>query len=310
MSAQGFPGRAAGGAVLCMLLLGAFAPGSAAQEVVAAKAEPSPPEIAALAEKLAAQLLTAKKQKPFILDLTLPGDARCPLGTWLADKISESLAQAHPELDVISRSQFSAALSPVELFHDRNHEIQAREAQARELGAEVIVHGNFAAIPGGIGLTLMADDRMSGGDSHFEALAELPLTSEMRALLVAELPERLSIAGAYKASTAGISSAQCELCPAPEYTYVAAAKRLSGVVILQVWVSRAGVAENTRIVRAPNPALANAAMRTVRNWRFKPATNAAGDLVPVVVDVAVAFKLEQKQTGKTVAVARNSGRVN
>ena len=258
-------------------------------------------QITALAERLAVQLLAANKKKPFIFGLTLPGDVPSPLGDWLADKISESLARAHPELEVVSRGPAKTAPTNPELFHDRNQEVAANDRRALSMGAEVSVHGNFAAIRNGIGITLLADDRLAGGDSHFEALAEIPLSPEIEALGGDQLPARPSVEGSYRASTAGIGSALCELCPVPEYTYVAQAKKLRGMVILQVWVSKGGDTENTRIVRTPDPALGHAAVRAVRNWHFKPASNASGEVVPVVVDVAVAFRLSPKQFNASAA---------
>src|SRR5207245_1000379 len=81
----------------------------------------------------------------------------------------------------------------------------------------------------------------------------------------------------------------CEICPAPEYSYVAKAKKLQGVVITQLAVAADGTGHNVKIVHTPNPALANAAIRTVHTWRFKPAQNFHGAPVPVLVDVAIAF---------------------
>ena len=117
----------------------------------------------------------------------------------------------------------------------------------------------------------------------------------MSALLTAPIPRRIFLQGAYRASTAGIGSPLCEDCPPPAYTYVARAKKLSGVVIAQVLVSTTGAADNIQIVRTPNPALANAAVHTIRTWRFKPARNVQGDSVPVIVDVAVSFRLDAFQ---------------
>jgi TonB family protein len=54
---------------------------------------------------------------------------------------------------------------------------------------------------------------------------------------------------------AGIGSPLCEICPPPEYTYVAKAKKLQGVVIAEVWVSTNGTVENVKIIRTPNPTL-------------------------------------------------------
>jgi TonB family protein len=265
--------------------------GGTAQQLVPAATEQPRAQIAALAERLGVQLLGANKKKPFILDLTLPNDLPCPLGAWLADRISESLAQTHPELEVIPRSRWSSARAPAEFAHDKNQEYVQDEQRAQSLGAEVLVRGNFAGIADGIGITLMGSDRLAGGESRFEALAEIPLTPEMQAVLTSPLPRRPMLEGALKASVAGIGAPVCEVCPAPEYTYVAKAKKLQGVVIAQVLVQADGGAGNVKIVRTPNPGLARAAMRTVRNWRFKPARNFQGESIPAIVDVAVSFRL-------------------
>jgi TonB family protein len=266
-------------------------PGIAQQAPPAAIEQPHT-QVSVLAERLAAQLLAANKKKPFILDLTLPNNLPCPLGAWLADRLSESITQSHPELEVIPRNRWASLQTSTQLSHDQNQEYILDEERAQSLGAEVLVQGNFAAIPNGIGITLTASDRLSGGESRFEALAEVLFTPEMQAILTTSIPQRHIVQGAFKASAAGIGSAACEFCPAPEYTYVAKAKKLQGVVIAQIWVTASGDVQETKIVRAPNPALASAAMRTLRTWRFKPARNAQGKFVPVLVDVAVSFRLD------------------
>jgi TonB family protein len=281
----------------------AFCARGAAQQLLPAATEQPNAQIAALAERLGVQLLAANKKKPFILDLALPNGFPCPLGAWLADKLSESLAQSHPELEVISRSRWSSAHAPAEFAHDQNQEYNQNEQRAQSLGAEVLVYGNFAAVPDGLGITLMASDRLADGESRFEALAEIPITPEMQAILTSPLPQRSALQGAFRASIAGIGTPLCEICPAPEYTYVAKAKKLQGIVIAQVWVAADGASENVKIVRTPSPALANAAMRTVRNWRFKPARNFQGEFVPVVVDVAVSFRLAVFPTPAASATA-------
>lgn len=293
MSAHRPTGRAVGRAVLVLVWMPwAFCAPSIAQQVLPVPTEQPHAAIAALADRLGAQLLAANKKRPFILDLTLPNDLPCPLGVWLADRISESLAQAHPELQVVDRDLWSSARVPVEFAHDRNQEYMQNEQRAQSLGAEVLVQGNFAAIPDGIGITLIASDRLAGGESRFEALAEIPISSEMERVLTTPLPYRPALQGMFRASTAGIGTPLCEICPAPEYTYVAKAKKLQGVVITQVLVAADGTVENVKIAHTSDPALANAAVRAVHNWRFKPARNVHGDSVPVIVDVAVTFRLD------------------
>ena len=284
---------AVGRAILVLISIAGAScdPGDAQRLPAAATEQPLGP-IAALAERLAAQLLAASKKKPYVLDLGLANDQPCPLGAWVADRLSESLAHEHPELEVIARDRWNLARQPSELAHDRNQEYAQNEQRAQSLGAEVLVQGNFAAVPGGIGITLIASDRLAGGESRFEAVAEIPLTSEMQAVLTGSLPQRIELQGVFRSGTGGIGSALCESCPAPEYTYVAKAKKLQGVVIAQLSVGTNGSVENVKIVRTPNPALSDAAIRSVRSWRFRAARNAQGQSVPVIVDVAVAFRLE------------------
>jgi TonB family protein len=299
---------AVGRAVLVLVWMAwAFCAQGTAQQLLPAATEQPRAAIAALAERLGVQLLAANKKKPFILDLSLPNDLPCPLGSWLADQISESLAQAHPELDVATRDRWSSARGPAEFAHDRNQKYAQDEQRAQSLGAEILVQGNFAAIPGGIGITLIASDRLAGGESRFEALAEIPITSEMEGVLTTPLPPRTAPQGMFRASMAGIGSPLCEICPAPEYTYVAKAKKLQGVVITQVSVAADGTVENVKIARAPDPALANAAIHAVHNWRFKPAHNVHGDSVPVIVDVAVTFRLDVVPPRPTSPTLANSG---
>src|SRR5260370_18031141 len=131
--------------------------GIAQQPLPAATEQPNA-QITALAERLGSQLLAANKKKPFILDLTLPNEIPCPLGAWLADKLSESLAQAHPELEVIPRSRWSSARVPAEFAHDYIPEYAQNEQRAQSLAPEVLVYGNFAAISDATAIPVMPTD--------------------------------------------------------------------------------------------------------------------------------------------------------
>jgi TonB family protein len=293
MSARRSSLCAVGRAILVLIsIAGAGCYPGVAQFLPAAATEQPLGPIGALAERLAVPLLAAGKKKPYILDLSLANDQPCPLGVWLADRLSESLAHAHPELEVIARDRWNLVRQPAEFAHDRNQEYAQNEQRAQSLGVEVLIQGSFAAVPGGIGITLIASDHLAGGESQFEALAEIPITSEMQAILTSSLPQRAELEGAFRASVGGIGSPLCKICPAPEYTYVAKAKKLQGVVITQLRVNTNGSVENVKIVRTPNPALSDAAVRSVRNWRFRAARNAQGESVSVIVDVAVAFRLD------------------
>lgn len=262
---------------------------SAAQAPPVAATESAQPSIDALAERVAAKLKASNKNKILIGDLRLPDETACELGVWLADELSNSLAKFHLEFEVIPRLQWRATATPKSPAHDRNEENGRKQERARSLGAEVLVQGNFAAVPNGIGITLTGND-LTGEKSRFEVLGEIPLTREMRERLTSPLPERKLVEGSYPASTAGIGSPVCVQCPPPEYTYIARARKLSGLVLLQLSVSPEGSAAGIRIVRKANSALTDAAVRTVSSWQFKPATDAGGRAVTATVDVAISFR--------------------
>jgi TonB family protein len=65
---------------------------------------------------------------------------------------------------------------------------------------------------------------------------------------------------------------------------------VTGMVILDVVVQADGRPGEMRVVDAPHPDFALAAIDCVRQWRFKPATK-AGEPVPMLVTVEVVFKL-------------------
>jgi protein TonB len=55
----------------------------------------------------------------------------------------------------------------------------------------------------------------------------------------------------------------------PVYPPIAKAARVSGTVVLQATISKAGTIENLRVIGGP-AMLQQAAMDAVRQWRYKP----------------------------------------
>src|SRR5260370_12084481 len=95
----------------------------------------------------------------------------------------------------------------------------------------------------------------------------MPITRERQGILPSPLPPRSALQGSFKASIAGIGSPRCGICPAPEYTYVAKAKKLQGLVMAQVWVAADGAAENSKKLRSPPPPPLTAPPPPPSRWR-------------------------------------------
>jgi protein TonB len=81
--------------------------------------------------------------------------------------------------------------------------------------------------------------------------------------------------------------------PAPRYPPAAARLRESGRVLLLVSVSASGLPERVELARSSgSPRLDQAALETVRRWRFVPARQ--GDRsVAAQVTVPLVFRLEE-----------------
>ena len=78
--------------------------------------------------------------------------------------------------------------------------------------------------------------------------------------------------------------------PEPVFTEKARVAHYSGTVVLWLLVNTQGDVEQAAVVKSLGLGLDQNALRTVRTWKFKPATR-AGTPVPVRLMVEVAFRL-------------------
>jgi protein TonB len=77
----------------------------------------------------------------------------------------------------------------------------------------------------------------------------------------------------------------------PEYPARARALELEGQVVLEVVLDREGRPEpGIRVLRS-QPAFDDSALAAVRRWRFRPARDAAGRPVRVLMEIPVRFEL-------------------
>ena len=90
----------------------------------------------------------------------------------------------------------------------------------------------------------------------------------------------------------GVSSPKCVYCPAAEYTNKARKDKLAGTVTLVVIVTADGTVRDISLrSKVLGDGLDESAVKTVRKWEFKPATDRDGNPVPVKVNVQVSFHL-------------------
>ena len=78
--------------------------------------------------------------------------------------------------------------------------------------------------------------------------------------------------------------------PRPDYTELARRARIQGSVILQVTLDAAGEVTDVKVLRGLPMGLTESAERTVRQWRYHPAT-LNGKPVSVYMTITVHFQL-------------------
>ncbi|NOZ93296.1 MAG: M56 family metallopeptidase, partial [Acidobacteria bacterium] len=91
--------------------------------------------------------------------------------------------------------------------------------------------------------------------------------------------------------------------PAPVYPDEARKQRIQGTVVLQALIGTDGAIHDLKVLRPMPGGLTEAAEEAVRQWRFEPARNAAGQAVPVRYTLTVRFVL----SGETPHFSPDSG---
>lgn len=79
--------------------------------------------------------------------------------------------------------------------------------------------------------------------------------------------------------------------PQPRYTEEARQARIQGVVILEAIIDEAGLVRSVKVLKGLPMGLAESAVETVKQWKFKPAT-LEGKPVPVYFNLTVSFHLQ------------------
>ncbi len=95
----------------------------------------------------------------------------------------------------------------------------------------------------------------------------------------------------YIAGLDGVSAPGCVYCPNPSYPDDKRRDRVAGTILLSVLITVEGRADQIRIVKKLDPDLDRDAIEKVKSWRFKPAKDPDGALVPVRVQIEISFRL-------------------
>ncbi len=89
----------------------------------------------------------------------------------------------------------------------------------------------------------------------------------------------------------GIEPPRCDYTPNPEYTDAARAVKFSGTLILEAIVTKEGTLAEARITRGLPYGLNQSSLKTLKNWKCRPATK-SGVPLALLVPFEVAFRLD------------------
>jgi TonB family protein len=239
--------------------------------------------IDALVQSLAAPLKAAKAKNVVVLDLRGPDGGLYAAGKWISDPVSVAMRTEFPKLKIIDRTQLTLSDetpgAPTEESALFKKEIQ----EARSVGANVAVAGNFAGVSGQIDVSL-AVVKLAGLERTHEmrsGLIPIPKGTEDRILQT--IPPLDLEDGFPRAGRGGINMPVCTHCPN-------LANGLSGTVILEVVVTQDGRPDRIKILRSPSPEIEAAAVKTVQAWSFKPAIGFDGKPIAVITPIQITFR--------------------
>jgi TonB family protein len=291
-------------ALLLYLLLAVIA-GAAARGQEASKDRPaaSPPAAAskvalglqAIVHELRINLSNGGAKKIIVLDFSGPDKTWSPFSAKLADQFSDTFKQEGFPWEVIDRSELAARLEAHQLSPKAMLDTAAAKDIAGELGAEAFVLGSFGPAENGIGISLhcvlTADGVRTRPFPYPVIRGKIPFTPEVTAQLGSPPESMRPKDGLFTPGEGGVSNPMCLECPRTEYTAEARRAKARGTVVLEVAIDAQGRAKKVTLLSSPGFELDLAAANTVKQWKFKPATDVDGNPVSVLEKVEVTFQL-------------------
>jgi TonB family protein len=226
-------------------------------------------------------------------------------GMQLADAVSEQLAAGAMDIRIADRKRLYEFLETERIPSKFLAEDNAERWLAMEQSANAVLVGH---LDGGGDKLLVTLQLL---DAHFlvgprerrevrkgpQEKVEMTITGiDEQSRMAAEPFQEASASqvaenqGIPRAGRNGVTVPSGVYMPAPDYTDPARIAKINGGIVLLVTVSEEGRAENPHILKGLPFGLNQAALNTVRTWKFRPAT-LDGKPVAVKVPIEVTFRL-------------------
>ncbi len=261
---------------------------------------PTPPQddlqsrVEDLADYLAGFIQMGNPGKAVFFDLVGPKGLRAPFGNWMADQISTTVAQRHPDIQVIDRSTISPLLEKRNRDADQGSRAghpwnpKRDREYATQAGAETCIFGSFSKTPRGLRIDFYftGPKPMSGG---FWAI--LPMTDQVARLLPRGLETETPKDKSDGAGSERAGEPQCLWCPSPWSVGRATQDNCHGTFVLNILVSKEGRATDIQNAGVTEECAGRVkgVMEVARRWWFQPGRNLNGEAEPKMLKVQLAF---------------------
>lgn len=237
-----------------------------------------------LAERLASEITKADAKSVAVVDFLSASGQKSDLGWYLASKLSDDLLAKAKNFRILDRAELTDTKISAE-------DVASPESLRRigsTWGVETIVTG-VVEISADQYLVAVTLRRAADGGLIATASQVLP---HLRILdLLSPAGADLGGAKPVGAGVMGVGVPSCAYCPVPGYSDEARKARIqSATVVLMVTISAKGTAEKISVMKSPGYGLAEKAIETVSDWKFRPAPGKDGAPVSVAVPVEVAFR--------------------
>jgi TonB family protein len=227
-----------------------------------------------------------------------PSGSTSRLGIQLADSLSAELAAQAHGIQIVDRSRLREFLDreriPSNLLKDRD----AARWLASQLKADVVLTGTIEQLGDRWNLLTellnLSDKGIGPQEATWLTIADPQSSLESLEPYEEEGPAASpSVAKGTTPSRVGVNGVgvpECIYCPPPLYTDTAQKLKFNGTVVLQVTVSEEGRAEDISVVKGLPFSMTEQAIKAVRGWEFKPATDGK-EPVAVRVPIEITFRL-------------------
>jgi TonB family protein len=241
-------------------------------------------DIDALVEPLAKNVPHSHKRTVVLPLLSADSDAR--LGVLLAEEISASLAQKVSGVQTVDASSVTLPIRSVGNPPHPEYDPIAINRFAKDVGADLLITGNFASYEDGLGVSLVLFQR-----DHKELLGmsavKLELTAEMNRLPPPSILPGASPDAVYPAGWGGVGLPRCLKCPDPRFPRGESAH---AVVVLTAVVGTDGLPRDMEVQQTVKASYSEAALVAVKSWKFGPAKGPDGKPVAVRVPIEITFR--------------------